>query len=188
MKGFTLVEILIVTAIFLIVGTVLAGILVNNTGIYNSQSSLVTSGLNTNDAIHEIENFTRQASSVVSGYPDVSPTYISNSTTLVLKVPAFNALGVIANTYDYVVFTKDNAKTNLLWEYIFPDALSDRSSQNRVLSSILQSVEFIYLDKNDNIVTATSAEKVKTQITVLPGSNVSDKSRSSIIVTNLRNI
>lgn len=187
-RGFTLFETLIVVAIFIVVGTLLVSILINNTSLYNSQSSLVTSGLNTNDAVREIENYIRQASSVASGYPEVSPTYVTSSTTLVLKIPSYNASGVISNTFDYAVITKDTTKNNLLREYVFPDLASERESQNKALTSILQSIGFTYLNKNDNVVVSTSAEKIKTEITVLSSNNVSDKSRTAIIVTNLRNI
>lgn len=188
MKGFTLTETVIVAAIFLIVGTLLASILVNNTSLYNSQSSFVTSGLNLNDAMTEIETYIRQASSVVNGYPDVSPTYVTSNNTLILKIPSYNASGVIENIFDYVVITKDAAKNNLLMEHVFPDVSSDRKSQTKVLTNILQSVEFTYLDKNDNIVTPISAAKVKTEINVTSTNSSQNKSSNAIIVTNLRNL
>jgi prepilin-type N-terminal cleavage/methylation domain-containing protein len=187
-KGFTLVETIIVAAVFLIVGTLLASILVNNTGLSNSQSSLVTSGLNINDAVSTIENNIRQASSVAIGYPEVTPTYTTSSNTLVLKIPSYNASGVISDTYDYVVVTKDLTKTYLLKQYIFPNALSIRQSQNKILTNILQSIEFSYLDKNDNVVSSNTAEKVKVIINVLPGNGVADKTRSATIVVSLRNL
>lgn len=187
-QGFTLFETLIVVAIFLVVGVLLVSILVNNTGLYNSQSSLVTSGLNINDAMREIDTNIRQASSIAIGYPEIAPTYTTSNITLVLKIPSFNASGIINNTFDYVVLTQDTAKNNLLWEYVFPDILSERESQNKVLTNILESVNFIYLDKNDNVVTQTSAEKIKTEITVLPTNTGSNKSRTATIVTNLRNL
>lgn len=181
MKGFTLVETLVVAAIFLVVGTLLASILVNNTGLYNSQTSLVASGLSVNEVVSNIENNIRQASSVANGYPDVIPTYSSNSNTLVLKIPSYNSNGIISNTYDHVVITRDVVKTNLLMLYVFPDSLSLRVAQTKVLSNILKSLSFAYLDKFDNEVSPASAVKVKTEVTIQP-------SRSAVIVTNLRNI
>ncbi|MFA5933330.1 MAG: type II secretion system protein [Microgenomates group bacterium] len=188
MRGFTFVETLVVAAVFIIVGTLLASILVNNTGLYNKQTSLVTSGLSINDAVSEIETNIRQASAVVNSYPLITPLYTTNGTTLVLKIPSFDVSGIINNTYDYVVITKDAVKTNLLMLYVFPDSASKRISQTKVLSSILQSIAFTYLDQNDNIVSPTSAVKVKTEVNVQPTGGVADKSRNSVIVTNLRNI
>lgn len=187
-RGFTLYETLIVVAISLVVGTILVSILLNNSGLYNKQSSLITSGLNINDVVNEVDKNIRQASSIVVGYPEVSPTYITGTTTLVLKVPSYNSSGVINNTFDFVVVTKDATNSNLLREYVFPDVSSLRESQNKVLTNILESVEFTYLDNNDNVVQINSAVKVKTHITVLPTSNVSDKSRTAEIVTSLRNL
>lgn len=188
MKGFTLAETVLVAGIFLIVGTLLAGILVKNTGLYNRQNSLVATGLSTNDVVSEIDNYIRQSSSIASGYPEVSPTYTTSGTTIVLKIPSINSSGTISNVYDYVVITEDAVKNNLLKEYIFTDPASDRKSNNKVLTSILQSIVFSYLDKNDNVVASSSAEKVKTQVTVLSVNGSINQSRSAIIVTNLRNI
>lgn len=187
-KGFTLAETLIVAAIFLIVGTLLGAILVNNTGLYNSQTSLVTTGLNLNDVMREIDTYIRQASTVATGYPEISPSYLTGDSTLVLKIPSLNAQGMVSNTFDYVVITHDSIKTNLLREYIFPDPTSDRQSQNKVLSSILQSVVFTYLDRNNNVVTPALAEKVKTEVTVLTTNGLQNKSNNAITITNLRNL
>lgn len=187
-RGFTLFETVVVAGIAVIVGALLVGILVNNTGVTNTEKSNVTQGLSANDSLAEIDNYIRQAASIVSGYPTVTPTYISGNNIIVIKIPATDSQGTISNVFDYVVITKDSTNANLLKEYIFPDSLSTRNAVNKVLSTILESITFTYLDSNENIVTPTSAVKVKTEINVLSQNGQANKSRSATIVTSLRNL
>ncbi len=187
-KGFTIFETVIVAGIAVIAGTLLVGILVNNTGVTNTEKSMVTQGLSTNDSVHEIDNYVRQAAAIVSGYPVVSPTYVTGLTTIVIKIPSTNQQGIISDVFDFVVITKDDSRGNLLKEYIFPDDLSTRKTADKVLTNILDSIEFTYLDKNESLVAPTSAEKVKIQINVLSKNGSANKSRSATIVTSLRNL
>lgn len=174
--------------IAVIVGTLLVSILVNNTGVTNTEKSNVAQGLSTNDSVREIDNYIRQAAAVVTGYPVISPTYITGTSTIVIKIPAINDHGVISNVFDYIIITKDSTRPSLLKEYIFPDSLSIRETTDKILSNILETIEFTYLDKNGNVVAPAPAEKVKTKITVLSKNGSADKSRSATIVTSLRNL
>lgn len=188
MRGFTLMEIIIVAGIAVIIGTLLVGILINNTGVIDKESSMVTQGLNINDALREIETYGRQAVSVVNGYPEVSPIYITGITTLVLKIPAINNQGIINDVYDFVVITKDNSNPKLLKEYIFPNAESIREDKNTILTNLLSSVAFEYLDSNGSSVAASSAVKIKATINVLSKTSSNDQSRSATMVISLRNL
>lgn len=187
-NGFTLIEILIVVSIAVVVGILLVGILINNTGVTNKETSIVTQGLNINDAVREIETYGRQAIAVASGYPEVSPTYVTNTATLVLKIPAINDQGIISDTYDFVVITKDNSNSKLLKEYIFPDTSSTRGNKNTILTNLLSSVVFEYLDSNDLPVAVSSAVKIKATINVLSKTSGSDQLRSATVVISLRNL
>lgn len=187
-QGFTLMEVVIIAGIAVIVGTLLVGILVNNTGVINKESSIVRQGLNINDALGEIETYGRQAVSIVSGYPEVSPTYITGETTLVLKIPAINNQGIISDVYDFVIITKDTVNAKFLKEYIFPDTESIREEKNAVLTNLLDSVVFEYLDNNDLPVAPSSAVKVKATINVLSKTSGLDQVRSATVVISLRNL
>lgn len=189
LMGFTLFETVIVAGIALIAGTFLVSILVNNTGVTNTEKSMVTQGLSTNDSVREIDNYIRQAVAIVSGFPVISPTYVTGSNTIVIKIPAIDNQGTISNVFDFIVITKDSTRENLLKEYVFPDSsLSIRETTDKILTNILESIEFTYLDKNGNIIAPTLAEKVKTKITVLSKNGSANKSRSATIVTSLRNL
>lgn len=189
LMGFTLFETVIVAGIALIAGTFLVSILVNNTGVTNTEKSIVTQGLSTNDSTREIDNYIRQAVAIVSGFPVISPTYVTGSNTIVIKIPAIDNQGTISDVFDFIVITKDSTRPSLLKEYIFPDSLrSIRVTTDKILTNILDSIEFTYLDKNGNTVSPSAAEKVKTIITVLSKNGSANKSRSATIITSLRNL
>lgn len=182
-------ETLIVGGVALIVGTFLVGILVNNNGFFYKQTSTVSEGLGLNDTVREIENSIRQAASVSSGYPEVSPiyTYTSGASTLVLKLPSYNESGVIANVYDYIVIAPDALKPKILRMQIFKDDLSQREEANKVLTTLVESVQFSYLDKNGNSVSPVSASSVGVTLKLLAKTGSVGSSRSSSTVINLRN-
>ncbi len=188
LKGFTLLETVVVAGVALIAGTFLVSILVNNTGVTNTEKSMIAQGMDTNDSVREIDNYIRQAVSIVSGFPVISPTYVTGASTIVIKIPAISDQGTISDVFDFIVITKDSTHENLLKEYIFPDPLSIRKTTNKILTTILDSIEFTYLDKNENIVAPASSEKVKTQMTVLSKNGSASKPRSATIVTSLRNL
>ncbi len=53
-RGFTLVEVLIAMGISVIVGGLLMTIIVNSAGLFQSESSKLTQGLNINDALASV--------------------------------------------------------------------------------------------------------------------------------------
>ncbi|MDO8638691.1 MAG: prepilin-type N-terminal cleavage/methylation domain-containing protein [Candidatus Daviesbacteria bacterium] len=186
-KGFTLVEILIASAIALIVGIFLMGILANNNGLYYKQSSLVSEGLSLNDAVSAINNYIMQAGAVAVSYPEISPLYTSNSETLVLKLPAYNGDEMIDNVFDYIVLYKDPANSKILKVQIFPGTGSTKQALTSVLTTILHNITFSYLDKRGVEVPPASATSVGIDLTVLSKTGSIGSSRSSKAVTNLRN-
>lgn len=186
-KGFTLLELVIASGAAMVIGTLLMTIWVNNNGVFYKQNSLVNEGLTINDVTQKIEEYARQAVNVPGGYPESSPTYITGGQVLVLKLPAINSSGVIADTYDYVVVTPDSSKPKILRLMVFPDSQSTRPPSNTVLSSYLQSIQFSYLDVNSNPVTPTSAVSVGINLTVLSKLGSVGSSQNSSTTVSLRN-
>lgn len=177
-EGFTLVEILIASAIALIVGLFLTGILINNNGIFYKQSSLVNTGLSSNDVMSEIDKNIRQATSV---------TDTSDSNTMILKLPALGENGMIDNVYDLVIIAKDANKNNILRKKVIPDSLSIRKSEDLVMTTILNSIDFIYLNKSGSVVNPQSATSVKTSLVVKSSFGATTSSGSSSAITTLKN-
>lgn len=187
MKGFTLVEVLLFSAAAMIVGSYLLSILVNNNNFSSTQNSIISNGLSLNDMTREIDNRVRQSAGVVSGYPETAPVYTTNAETLVLKLPAINTTGIINNVYDYIVIFKDSTNNNVLKMKTFPDVQSTRGSGELVLTTLLEAIEFKYLDKTATVVSPTAATSVSVEVKVLSKTGATGTSKSASMITTLRN-
>lgn len=186
-KGFTLVEVIIALGVTAIVGALLASILVNNSGLSYKQNAIVNNGLSLNDSVRIIDENIRQASAVEAVYPESSPIYTTGAEVLALKMPAINSQGIINNVYDYAVISKDSNMPQILRLQVFPDAQSTRSSANVVLTTILQSIQFQFTDKNGNVVSPSAATSVGINITMLSKTGSVGATQTSSTVTSLRN-
>lgn len=188
MSAFTLLETVLVGGLALVVGTFLVAILVSNTGFFYQQTSVINEGLSLNDALQKINNKIKEAVEISSGYPPLSPIYISGAETLILKLPAISQSGVLINTYDFATVFKDTAKPNILRLQVFPDQQSVRRSSSEVLTTLLDTINFLYIDKDGNQVATQSAVGVKTTLTVLSKTGSVGSKRSSTTTTFLRNV
>jgi hypothetical protein len=187
LAGFTLVETLIAASVALVAGIFLLSILINHSGVYYKENAMVSGGLSLNDAVTDINNQIKQSSSVAVGYPEDTPTYVTSSNTLVLKLPTLRASGPTTDTFDYVVISIDSSNNKILRVRLFPDALSTRKAMNKVLTPLLDSLNFSYLDKSGNIVAPTSASSVGVALKVLAQTGSISSSRTSTTTTSLRN-
>lgn len=177
-RGFTLVEILIASAIALIVGIFLLSILANSNGIFYKQNAIVSEGLSLNDSMSEIDKNIRQATSVA----DTSDVH-----TLMLKLSALGVDGMIDNVYDSIIIAKDPDKNNILRKKVIPDVASIRKSEDLVLTTMLDSINFVYLNKLGEIVNPQTATSVSITLSVKSGSGSINSKRSSTIITTLKN-
>lgn len=187
-KGFTLVEMLVALGIMVIVSTILASLLVNQSGVFYKQNAVVNIGVSLNNTVSSINNYIRQASAVAGGYPESSPQYTTGQNTLVLKLLSVNMEGTINDVYDYVVVYKDSADNHILRLQVFPDPQSTRTTSNTVLTTLMDTIQFNYLDNNGNTVAPSSATSVKLILTLSYGSGGTGSSRTSETVTSLRNM
>lgn len=186
-KGFTLVEILMVVSVSTVIGIYLVSVLLGNTGFSSKQNTIITQGISLNDLTDAINSQIRQAQSIAVGYPETSPTFVSGASTLVLKIPSINNNGVIADKYDFVIFTKDNGNPKILRMKIIPDGVSTRVSADQVLTSMLNSIIFSYYDKSGGVVSPVGAFSVGLSVNVASGNGAGNQSRTSSTTTNLRN-
>lgn len=187
-NGFSLVEVLVVSAASLIIGVILTGILVNHNGVFYKQSSLVNEGLSLNDTLNQIDSKIRQATVIAAGYPEVSPNFNTGTEVLVLKLLSIDINGNIINdTYDYIVIARDSENNRILRMITYPDSLSSRNAGNVILTTLLESIEFKYLDKDNNQVSPISAGSIEVDLTVLSKTGSIGQPQSSSIITSLRN-
>lgn len=186
-RGFAMVEVLLASAIAVVVGFVLVNILSNNTSVFYQQNALVSGNLSLNDTTAELTNQIKQASAVTLGYPESLPNFTTDAKTLVFKSPAVNVDGVIPNVYDYTVISADQAKPKVLKMQLFPDSQSTRKAQTRVLTAILDSIQFEYLDKTGAVTAPISAVSIRVTLTVGYQNGSINKKSSSNFVVGLRN-
>lgn len=184
-NGFTLPEVITAITVFVLVGGLLLGIMVNNTGLFYKQSSKVSQGLGVNDALAKIRSEIKEAQAVAAGYPIGNPTYTSSSTQLVLQLTSVDSSGnIISTTYDYAVFAVTDGK---LTYQVFPNAASSRQGANRILASNVSSVFFQYFDATGAQSGPTNAVNVKASLTLIQKAGQGFETNIATSEANLRN-
>jgi prepilin-type N-terminal cleavage/methylation domain-containing protein len=187
-RGFSLMEVLIVTLIASVVGVLLVSFVFQSNGLFYQQSSKVSQGIATNDVIDEVRETALNSSAIASSYPVVSPQYTSGTSTLILELPSVdNAGNMIGNTHDYVVFTKDSQSPKIFRKLVFPNAQSARKSENMVLSTRLSLLNFYYLDETDKVVSPTLATQINLVINQSEKAGSFNQQSSASATVNLRN-
>ena len=186
-RGVTMLEILITLSIFVIVGVLLLSILVSNTKLSYQQSAKVTQGVGVNDVISSITTNIKQASSVISGYPESQPTYTTDGNNLVLKLPSVDNSGdSIIGAFDFVVYYRDGDKIRFK---VFPSASpkSFRFNEDRILTLNATALSFQYFDKTGALVIPSSAVKVKVTVTLSQNTGVLEQTDTANAEVELRN-
>src|SRR5579884_1858498 len=171
-----------------IAGAILIALLVQNNGLFYSQSARINQGVALNDSVTSISNDIRSSSAVVAGYPIASPTTVSGANSIVLQYPSIDSSGnVIDQTFDYLTLTQDSSNSHILREQIFPNAQSTRKSGNKVLTTNLSSINFSYYDDSGHTITPSAATKVGFSVILLNNVAGHPQQSSGSAVINLRN-
>lgn len=186
-KGFTLIEVLVATAITTIAGSLLFVIMVNSLGLYSHQSSKVQTSLDINDALSYIRAGIKQASSIAVSYTDGGTTYTTGASQLVFKVASIDSSGsIVSDTYDFFVVFANN---QVLRFKVFPGPGSARGSVDRVLSASLNSLTFQYLNNaNPPVeVAPTAAKRIRISLSLKQKIGLSSEESIATTEANLRN-
>lgn len=188
-KGLSLPELIIGIAIAGVAGTLLVSLLISSNNVFFNQSVKVSQGLSLNQARLEITDLIESASGIASQYPPSGTAeFTTNGNTLILKIPAIDQNGNILNSvFDYAVIYKDPANPKILRKQILVDGASLRKSENKVLSTSLSELKFVYYDINNSPV--PSAEAVRVNFTINLSENValSENESSASGTVNLKN-
>lgn len=189
-SGFTVFEILIGISITAVAGFLITGLLTSSGQVFLDQTTQVNQGLSSSQSRQEIEDSIKYSAGVVAQYP---PTGTAQFTTgdqvLVLKVPAVSANGqVIDSVFDYIVIAKNPSDSKILRKMIFPNGLSHRNSENKVLSTSLKSLGLVYLDGNNNQVSPTQAVRITYTINLSDQEGLTENNNSSTGTVNLKNL
>lgn len=164
MKGFSLLEVLIVAAITGVLGALLVVVIVNSAGLFYNQSSKIGQGLGSNVVLSEIRKVVKEASAVANTYPDTSPLFRTGSTQLILKVPSLDSSSnIISEVFDYFVFYFSDGR---LYLKSYPDGLSSRKSLDQILAFNVDNVSFQYFNSQDPPLQVAPATAAKVRITL----------------------
>ena len=177
-KGFTLIEVLVVSAILFLVVGFLGYLSVKHFWIYNSQVSQLDIGNDARFSLDDIDNFVRSARRVSVSY-DI---YSTGPQTLVLQLPSIDSSNkIIENTYDYVVYYLSG---QALVREIFPDAISDRESGIKTLTSYIDEDNFSFTYDNADY---SLVKKITTLISIKKGQSGQQRSITLSSKSFLRN-
>lgn len=187
--GVSILEILIGVTIIGVAGTILGGILTSSNSVFLDQTIQVNQGLSINNAAREITDLVKAANGAVAVYPTSgNPLYQSGESVLVLQLPAVSASGqVIDAVFDYAVVFKDSANSKILRMKVFPNVQSHRSAQDKVLSTSLKSIKFLYLNASNAQVSPSQAVRINFIINLSETVGFDENESSSSGTVNIKN-
>lgn len=177
-KGFTLVEVLVVSAILLLIVGFLGYLSIKHFWIYNSQVSELDIEHGARTTLDDIDNHVRGAYRVASSYSG----YTSGSQTLVLQLPSVDSSNqIISGTYDYVVFYLSSGS---LVRQVFPDPSSSRIAAAKTLTDGVDGDTFSFSYDNADY---SLVKQVTTTITITKGNPNQKRSITLSSKSSLRN-
>jgi len=188
-KGFSLPELILALTIVAILGGILVSLLNSTNSVFYDQSVKVKQGLSLNQASKELTSLIKSSAGIATQYPPSGAAqYSTNSQTLVLKIPSLNQSGgIIDQIFDYAIITKDSSNPKIMRKKIFVDPLSQRKSEDKVLSTSLKKLTFIYLDSSNTAVSPAEAVRINFTIKLAENINFTQNESSSSGTANLKN-
>lgn len=141
-RGFTLIETVIVIALFVIMLLALFNFYISYTTTHAYQTAFVETASSAGTIVNEVTHAVLPASQVLSGHSFSGTPHFTSETSLVLEVPAIDSSGfAIPGTYDYIGFYVDGTR---VYRVIDADNASERLDGTKLLSDSLRSLSFSY--------------------------------------------
>jgi type II secretory pathway pseudopilin PulG len=141
-RGFTLIEVVVVIAFFVIMMLILVRFFVTYSTSALFDRAMMSTASSAGAVVNEVTEYGLSADQVVASRTFGATNYISGSTVLVLEMPAIDGSGVVVpSTYDYVVFYTDGP---LLYRTLEAGSGSSRLPGTKLLSDSIGSVAFTY--------------------------------------------
>ncbi|EKD90601.1 MAG: hypothetical protein ACD_30C00112G0042 [uncultured bacterium] len=186
--GAGLLEVLVAITISAAAGVLLIKTFVENQGLYFEQSSKITQGFSINSAYSEISESIKKSSAVAPANLIGSPQFTTDNNTLVLELPSIDSSGnVINQTFDYIVITREGQNLSFLKKKLFPNPLSQRSPEDKLLATNVSSFTLSYKDQAGNQVSPTNAQKVSFNFELSQKAGYANQQSSAAGEINLRN-
>lgn len=148
--GFTLLETIIATSIFVVVALVVGTLFIYHTQIYKSQEKISSFKLQKSLFSKHLRTIGESAKAVSASYNIGGNLRTSASSTIVFQVPAIDASGdIIENTYDYIALYREGAN-------LFMETEADPASQRKdIKQKVADSVDTLFF-RYDSPVPASS--------------------------------
>ena len=144
-KGYTLVEVLVSTAIFAVVFTVIISAYLGSQRSFITGTTLLDLQGQTRQSLHWLRKDIKWANFVESSKPINSKTYTTSNTELVLKIPSITNLGdIIDNEFDYVAYHLNDSDPSILERVVGPSphAASARPAVTYILARDVSALNF----------------------------------------------
>lgn len=188
-NGFSLMEILLVLGSAAIIGTILVTIMVESSKYFTNQNTEINNNLSLNSISSEIQQGIQNASSINGSFTNGTNQYTTNFSTLIASIPALDASGDMIDTkFDTVVITQDRIKPNILHKYLFADPVSSRKNEDKILTSNLTYLQFVYLNDSETIVAPNTATRIDYVVKVAEKNGFNQKESSLSGRLNLKNV
>lgn len=162
-KAFTLVEILISTAVVSLIMLVLYNVYTGYNAVFVIQQARVEVNGSAREVVDEFKHTALQASQVVTSHTFSGENYTSGVDVAVFRLPAIASTGAtITGVYDYVAFF---ATSTSVYKVTDAGAGSARGSGSKRLSDTLNTLAFTYNNASLSLSTSTEID-IQTQKTV----------------------
>lgn len=143
--GFTLSEVVVVTALLGVLMLFAVGIFIANNRLFNTQSGENLAIAESRAASDSLATYGRGATAVLASYIYNSVPYTSDTDTVIFRIPAIDSGGqIISATYDYTIITRDPNNASRLLLIVDPNVASARKARNLQLTDHLITSSFTY--------------------------------------------
>jgi prepilin-type N-terminal cleavage/methylation domain-containing protein len=179
-KGFTLIETVIVSALFLVITLALGSLFISFYKTYGYQNAIVSAAGASGRIIDRAQSVVLPADQVASSHVFSGTTYTSSATTLVVEMPSIDSSGVtISGTYDYAVIYRSGTTVYLKVE---PAAASSRPAITEDIAEGVSSLSFAY--DNADFTQVTSVTVDTTAAATSKGDTVQSRKKETIYLRN----
>lgn len=156
MKAFTLIEVMITVALFVVLALGIEQLYVVYGRLINLQTSSIGVALGASAIMDATRNAALQADHVVASHPFSGTTYASGTSTAVFELPSIDASGsAIAGTFDYVGIYASGTSA---YRVVDAAAGSSRISGMKQLTPLLTALTFTYDNASFPSVTSVIAD------------------------------
>lgn len=139
-RGFSLIETIVSIGLFTVLLFVLMNLYVGYGTLYLHNETQFNTANDTRAALRSITPLVLQAYRVLPDHAFGATTYATDTSTLILQLPAIGAGGsVISNVWDYVAVYQTSSS---LYRQLESDAASSRVGGTKLIASTIQSITF----------------------------------------------